>query len=157
MDARYVNPFLTAASNVMDIMAGVKILRGAPFVRDKFQALADISGIIGFAGDVQGAVVLSFPLELAEVVYQKMTGETPTADLQLVSDAVGELANMVAGGAKAPLSNFGVNMHISIPTVVAGMNHAVSVKSTGPCLVVPFTIEGKTFWMQINMRESPKS
>jgi chemotaxis protein CheX len=156
MDARYINPFLGAASNALDIMAGVKIQRGTPFVRDKFQALADMSGIIGFAGDSQGAVILSFPFDLAKLVFQKMTGDQDASDIKAVADAIGELANMIAGGAKAPLSEMGLNIQISIPTVVSGHDHMVSVKSTGPCIVVPFEMEGKTFWVQISMVDSKK-
>lgn len=154
MEAKYINPFISAVVNALQTMAALNPERGTPFVKDKFESLADMSGIIGYAGDVKGAVILSFPQELAAIIYENLTGEAPPADdIHPVADAVGELANMVAGGAKAPLSEMGLNIQISIPSVVCGKNHMVLNTGDGPCLVVPFTLRGHTFYVQIRMKK----
>ena len=154
MEAKYINPFITAAVNALETMASLSPVRGAPFLKDKFESLADMSGIIGFAGDVKGAVILCFPQALATLIYKSLTGDEPPADdIHPVADAVGELANMVVGGAKGPLSEMGLNIQIAIPSVVCGKNHMVLNSGDGPCLVVPFTLEGYTFWVQIRMKE----
>lgn len=153
MEAKYINPFIAAVVNALETMAGLSPHRGTPFVREKFDALADMSGIIGFAGDVRGAVILCFPQTLATFIYKSLTGEDPPEDdIHPVADAVGELANMVAGGAKKPLSEMGLNIQISIPSVISGKNHVVMNSGEGPCLVVPFTIENETFYVQIRMK-----
>jgi len=154
MEAKYINPFISAAVNALQTMASLTPERGAPFVKDKFEALADMSGIIGFAGDMKGAVIMCFPMELAAIIYESLTGDPPPADdLHPIADAVGELANMVAGGAKGPLSEMGLNIQISIPSIVCGKNHMVLNSGDGPCLVVPFTLRGYTFWVQIRMKK----
>lgn len=154
MEAKYINPFIAAAVNALKTMADLTAERGTPFLKDKFESLADMSGIIGFAGDMKGSVILCFPQDLASKIYQSLTGEAPPPDdIHPVADAVGELANMVAGGAKGPLSEMGLNIQISIPSVVCGKNHMVMNTSTGPCLVIPFVIEGSTFWVQIMMKK----
>lgn len=154
MEAKYINPFISAAVNALRTMASLTAERGTPFIKDKFESLSDMSGIIGFAGDVKGSVILCFSQSLATKIYEALTGDPPPADdIHPVADAVGELANMVAGGAKGPLSEMGLSIQISIPSVVCGKNHTVLNTASGPCLVVPFTIEGETFWVQIMMKK----
>jgi chemotaxis protein CheX len=153
MDAKYINPFISATVSALEMMAGLSPERGTPFIQEKFESLADMSGIIGFAGDLKGAVVLCFPIELANHIYCSLTGEEdPTPDPSEVGDAIGELANMVVGGAKAPLSEMGLSIQLSIPSVVSGKNHMIMNKSSGPCLVIPFKLEGRDFWVQVNMK-----
>ena len=154
MEAKFINPFISAVVNALETMAGLSPVRGNPFLKEKFEALADMSGIIGFAGDMRGAVILCFPQSLATLIYKSLTGEDPPPDdIHPVADAVGELANMVAGGAKGPLSEMGLNIQISIPSVISGKNHMVMNSGDGPCLVVPFDLEGQTFFVQIRMKE----
>lgn len=154
MEAKYINPFISAVVNALETMAGLSPVRGTPFLKEKFEALADMSGIIGFAGDMRGAVILCFPQDLAVHIYKSLTGEDPPGnDIHPVADAVGELANMVAGGAKGPLSEMGLNIQISIPSVISGKNHIVMNSGDGPCLVVPFDLSGRTFYVQIRMKQ----
>ena len=47
MDVRFINPFITATVNALKTTANLEVTRGSPFVKGSFQALADISGIIG--------------------------------------------------------------------------------------------------------------
>lgn len=152
MEAKYLNPFVEAATNALEIMAGIKMTRGTPAVEQKFQSFADVSGVIGFAGDVKGAVILSFPMELAQTVYKALTMDDQDGDADALSDTVGELANMVAGGAKRPLSEMGLNINISVPSVVAGKDHTIQISSSGPILIVPFHHDDMTFYVQINMK-----
>lgn len=154
MDAQLINPFISATTNALEMMAGIKAVREAPFVKGSFHAFADISGIIGLAGEVQGAVVLSFSQGLAGRIFEAMTGEQLPNDASEMADVVGELANMVAGGAKGSLAEQGMSYRISVPTVVTGKEHFVSYKTDGPCLVVPFKVDDETFWVQISMRDS---
>lgn len=155
MDVQIVNPFIASTLNALEMMAGIKATRGQPFLKGEFNAFADISGIIGLAGEISGAVVLSFPSNLARKIYEAMVGESaPDGDMGAMADVVGELANMVAGGAKGALSEKGMGYRISVPTVVTGKEHFVSHKNDGPCLVVPFQIGTDTFWVQISIRDN---
>lgn len=152
MDVQVINPFIVSTMNALETMAGIKANRGAPFVKGEFQTFADVSGIIGLAGEVKGAVVLSFPSSLAKKIFEAMTGEQVPDGDPAIADVVGELANMVAGGAKGALAEQGMGYRISVPTVVTGKEHFVSYKTDGPCLVVPFQIGTETFWVQISLK-----
>ncbi len=67
-------------------------------------------------------------------------------------DAVGEIANMIAGGAKATLSQHGHSFKIAIPSIVVGKNHTIEHKGTGPCLVVPFELDSEIFWIEVSFQ-----
>jgi chemotaxis protein CheX len=152
MDVRFINPFVTSTANALKTMANVEVARGTPFVKGSFQALADVSGIIGLAGDAKGAVVVSFPFGLARKIYEAMTGDSVKDGDPGIADVVGEIANMVAGGAKGFLAELGANFRISVPSVVTGKQHSISHKNDAPCLVIPFQLGSETFWLQVSMK-----
>lgn len=155
MDVRFINPFITATVNALKTMANIEVVRGIPFVKGSFQALADISGIIGLAGEAKGAIVVSFPFGLGKKIYEAMINDTVAADDPGIVDAVGEIANMVAGGAKGALTDMGMNFRISVPSVVMGKEHSISHKSDAPCLIIPFQLGSETFWLQVSMKLNP--
>lgn len=155
MDVRFINPFIVATQNALKTMAGLEVTRGSPFVKGSFQALADISGIIGLAGQAKGAVVVSFPFSLGKKIFEAMTGEVVESDDPGITDAVGEMANMIAGGAKGSLTEMGMDFRISVPSVVVGKEHSISHKSDAPCLVIPFQFGSETFWLQVSIKLNP--
>ena len=53
-----------------------------------------------------------------------------------VIDAVGELTNMIAGGAKAQLERF--EMNLSIPNVITGKGHTVEFPRDATPVCIPF-------------------
>lgn len=156
MDARYLNPFVTSTALALSVMAGLEVKRGVPFVKGAFQALADISGVIGLAGRNSGAVVLSFSFPLAARIYEAVTGTKASRADEGLKDLVGELANMVAGGAKAALSEVDTDFRISVPSVVAGPLHSVVTKTETPCVIIPFEVGPDTFWLQVALSRAPQ-
>lgn len=153
MDVRFINPFINAVANTLATMAGKTPVRLAPSLKSDSIAKGDISGIIGFAGrNVHGSVALSFPEETALKIYALMMGETLPNLNKDVQDTVGELANIVAGGAKTELDALGLAFHISIPTVVLGKNHTIIHKGSAPVVLIPFQLESCSFVMEISFK-----
>jgi len=56
---------------------------------------------------------------------------------------VGEITNMVTGGAKRILSDQGYKFDLAIPSVVAGKNHIIRHKAKGPIVFVPFDTDAR--------------
>lgn len=135
MDAQYIKPFIMSISNVFSTMMQLPINVQAPKVKDSASVSYDVSGIIGLSGDVVGSVVLSFPKETAERVVSLLTGSTTTSESPDFADAVGELVNMVSGGAKAMFT--GKKVSISCPSVVIGPGHKVARQTDAPTIVIP--------------------
>lgn len=151
LNVNYINPFIGATLQALEMMAAVRPERGTPFVKTDQVAKGDISGIIGLAGEATGSVALTFPENLARRIYANLVGEEASGLTEEVCDAIGELANMVAGGAKAELSQQGCNFQIAIPTIVVGEGHTIDHRGQGPCLVVPFTLDGEVFWLEVSL------
>ena len=79
-------------------------------------------------------------------IARRMLGEEVTEVNSTVPDLVGEITNMVTGGAKRLLSEQGYDFDMAIPAVVAGKNHRISHKSNGVKIMIPFsTLAGKFF------------
>lgn len=135
MDVQYINPFVTAVKRVFETALGTKVQVGKPFVRNDPRASADVSGVIEFSGDVAGCAVLSFPSEVATRAASKLAGTDIDESNPDFTDAIGELANMVAGNAKREFH--GVNVSTSLPSVIVGKQRVVPTSRQTPRIVIP--------------------
>ncbi len=152
MDVRYVNPFIASVTHVFKTMVDVEVQVLKPTVKDGHRDAGDVSGVIGLSGDVSGACILCFPAEVACKVASAFAGQKMTLDDPDFSDAIGELANMVAGAAKARFD--GVTVSISLPSVVIGKRHEVAITglpSDLPRLIIPCQTELGNFHVEVAM------
>jgi len=102
MRAEFVNPFLLSLINVMNTMAQLELKPGAPRKKSDELARGDVSGLIGLVGpQTRGSFSISFEKSLALEVMRRMLGEAPASINDEVTDMVGEITNMVTGGANA--------------------------------------------------------
>ncbi len=106
MDVKLINPLLKSVRGVIETMLRIAPGQSAPYAKKSSLASGDIAGVIGFAEiDCNGAVVLSFPKSTALKVYRLLTGEESSRLDGDVQDAIGEITNMAAGGAKSGFAN----------------------------------------------------
>lgn len=150
MDVKYINPFVGAVRNVFHTMLGVEVKIGKPYVKKDEEALADVSAIIGFSGDAAGCVVISFPMDVGSNCAGTFSGVEMDEGHPDFADALGELANMVAGNAKKDFE--GVDISISLPSVIIGENHKVSRSNVFPRLVIPCESSLGQFFVEVAMK-----
>jgi chemotaxis protein CheX len=127
VDVKYINPFIQATSNVFKTVLGCDIQRQKLLLKDDYIPFFDVSAVIGFSGKANGAVVFSVPPAVAFVATQTMLETEVTEINSDVVDAIGELANMIAGGAKTSLSSF--QLSLGLPSVVIGRSHSIQFPS----------------------------
>jgi chemotaxis protein CheX len=147
MKAEFVNPFLSSLLDVLRTMAQTELTPGKPRLKTDDRAPGDVSGLIGMVGpQTRGSFSITFEKGLALAIYGRMLGN-PHADLDdEVSDMVGEITNMVTGGAKRVLGEKGYDFDMATPVVVSGPNHTVSHKVNGPKIALPFdSPDGRAF------------
>lgn len=136
MDVRFINPFIMSVRKVFQTMLATEVKVGKPTViTANHEGTADVSAVIGLSGDAVGCVILSLPMQTGEAAASKFAGMTLTREHPDFADALGELANMVAGQAKAQLD--GMNVSISLPSVIVGPDHVVSQSRQWPRLHLP--------------------
>ena len=66
-----------------------------------------------------------------------------------VKDALGEIANMLAGGLKERFSQEDIALDLAIPTAISGKSYTIAAPSGSKRVVVPFTIETGQFFIEI--------
>ncbi|MBF0564139.1 MAG: chemotaxis protein CheX, partial [Nitrospirae bacterium] len=62
---------------------------------------------------------------------------------------VGEITNMVTGGAKKILAERGYKFEMAIPTTIVGKNHVITHKTRGPIVIVPFKTTFGDFFVEV--------
>jgi chemotaxis protein CheX len=149
MDVRFINPFVSAIMAVFKTMVNTDVKVKKPYVMTEPGTRSDVSGVIGFSGDASGCVVLSFPIEVACKAASSFAGVPIDENHPDFSDAIGELANMVAGNAKKDFA--GMRVSISLPSVIVGKGHTVSSSKAFPRLVIPCETDFGPFEVEVGV------
>jgi chemotaxis protein CheX len=144
-----VVPFVNSARTVLSTMAGINAVIEKPFLKNGAVLKHDISGIIGFTGEIEGSVVIGLSMGVARYVVKAFAGMELTIESPDFADAIGELANMIAGSAKQHLN---ATAGISIPTVVLGNGHVTARLNGVPCVVIPCKTPAGDFAVEVNIR-----
>ncbi|WP_054676849.1 chemotaxis protein CheX [Parasalinivibrio latis] len=150
MRAEFVNPFLISLLNVMKTMATMDLTPQKPRLKKGEVAKGDVSGLIGMVGPkTKGSFSVTFEEGLALEIMNRMLGEKPAEINEEVTDMVGEITNMVTGGAKRILAEQGFDFDMATPIVVSGLNHTITHKSEGPIIIMPFNSEYGAAYIEI--------
>jgi len=150
MNAEFVNPFLSSFINVLHTMAMLEIKPGRPSLKKDTVARGDVSGLIGMVGPtISGSFSISFEKELALNVFQMMVGESVNGITEDITDMVGEITNMVAGGAKQQLGKKGFEFDMATPVVVTGDSHSITHQVNGSKVLMPFTSDKGNAYIEI--------
>lgn len=150
INPKLIVPFINSVRNVFSTMVNVPTEVDRPCVKGTSGPSYDVSSIIGFSGDIVGSVVVSFQLQAAKklvAAFAQMELDENTPDF---ADALGELANMIAGSAKKDL---GVVASISTPSVIVGAGHHIARLTDVPCLVIPCRTPVGDFAVEISIKQ----
>jgi chemotaxis protein CheX len=153
---KYIKPFVEVCKTVFKEFVQCEAAEGIPFFISKGTAQEwDISGIIGLAGEARGAVAVSMKKELAFKLTEQLTGQKHDSMDDEVTDAMGELVNIIAGNAKQRLENI-FNLVISLPSVITGAGHEIKWPSEQARIIcIPFKVfETYTFWLSVALESS---
>ncbi|KJU86850.1 chemotaxis protein X [Candidatus Magnetobacterium bavaricum] len=150
MKVEFVNPFLESIVKVISTMANTQATPGRPFLKQEASAKGDVTGLIGLAGQqTKGSLAITFTEPAILHIASQMLGETFTTINNDVADTVGEITNMVTGGAKKLLAEKGYKFDLAIPSIIVGKGHMVSHKTKGPIVIVPFETVAGSFFVEI--------
>ena len=141
-------PFITAAVEVLAMMAGMTVTPQKPYVKKNLTAEGDISAIVGVTGTYQGTISISFPKECAIAMVKGMLGNDIEDIIQDSRDAVGEVCNMISGQARAALGSKGVSLQGSTPSVIVGDRHSISHAAGVPVVAIPFSTANGDFTLE---------
>jgi chemotaxis protein CheX len=149
MDPNYIKPFVVAAKRIFETMIHVPFALGKPTLKKGNEVPHEISGIIGLSGNVTGCVVISLSQQIALQLVSALLGEEVTELDDDCTDAIGEIANMIAGNAKTDFPSN--NNAISVPSVVVG-KHKVSYPTGLPIISIPCTTDKGEMIIEIALK-----
>ncbi|HBN78853.1 MAG TPA: chemotaxis protein CheX [Planctomycetaceae bacterium] len=123
LTAQIINPLVTSTKDTFEMMLECTPKRGGLSLKTKHVPEYELSAVIGITGNAVGTIVLSVKKETALNIYEAMLGTKAQEIDHEVMDAIGEITNMIAGGAKAKLES--LSLSISIPNLISGKGHEV--------------------------------
>ena len=147
-DVEIAKHFVKATTSILATMAGLTATPGKPYVKKDDLAVGDISAIIGVTGPKNGTISVTFTMDSATTLVVGMLGEDVEDMEQDMQDAVGEVANMISGQARASIAEAGLVLQGSTPSVVVGKNHQIHHMTKAVVMAIPFTTSGGEFTVE---------
>ena len=141
--------------DIFGTMVGLEDLLHLPIQIDPVTNFTDcISSLVGLAGTYNGLVSLHMPSDLAIRATSCMLGMEVTEVGDDVNDAMGEIANMVAGSFKQHLSKGGLDVQISTPSVIYGKEYVITLGSNPQQIAVRFATDDDWFMVAVAFEDN---
>ncbi len=154
INTEFINPFLESIMNVLTTMANTTATPDKPFLKNDKSARGDVTGIIGMTGEqAKGSLAITFTEPAILHITSQMLGEDILEVDDSVADCVGEITNMVTGGAKRILSERGYKFDMATPSTIIGKNHSIKHKTTGRIICIPFETTAGSFFVEVCFEE----
>ncbi len=137
---------ISDVQEVFGTMVGIHDLLPLPLMTDLVTHFENsVTAMVGLVGAYSGVVCLHAPRNLALDFTSGMLGVEVAELDEDVHDAMGELANMIAGAFKHHLSSNGTDIKISLPSIITGNEYFVSAGKPDDTLSLGFATSQKCF------------
>lgn len=130
MDPRVINPFLKATSEVTRQLLCLDITYRKPYIKKTPFISKGILVIIGLVGAVKGKMMLSLSKENATKIAQIMMYELTEENEELLQSAMGEYSNILIGNTSRNMSENGIDVIITSPTILEGDQIKINQKDS---------------------------
>ena len=138
--------FIDATVATIEMMTNAQAIKEAANV-DKIKIKNPenkIASSIGFYGDIDGMVMLVFPIDIAKKACELLIGES-TDDLELILDTLAELVNIVGGKIKTLLSDENVHINITLPRTYKNIQGLLEVAGEKKGVQVDLSFDNDKF------------
>ena len=153
MNAEFVNPFVESIYELFGTMLSAKIVRTGLAITEGQQLPHEVMALIGFSGVMRGTVALALPAETCQFMVSRLLGVDVRSDDETVSDTIAEMVNIVAGSAKARLSQkVKQTLELSLPVVFRGQDFDVYSPSKAVWVEVPFESDLGTLCLRLSFK-----
>lgn len=148
--AKYI---IDATKDVFNTMVMMELADSYPLEEPVTKFQCSVTGMVGLAGTYTGILSIHCPKSFAMRIASNMLGMDIDEVGEDVNDALGEIANMLAGYVKQVLSKGGLDINLSIPTVISGEEYTINAMTDLDAVVIPFTNEGERFLVGLTLRK----
>lgn len=143
-----------ATKEIFETMIMLDITPGDPLEKSVNSFKCSVSGVIGLAGSCQGMLAIHTPDAVAKAITSSFLGMDVDEVDEDVTDAIGELANMLAGNIKMVLDEAGKDVTVSIPSCIHGEEYSMDCVADADWVVVPFTVDSGEFLVELQLKNS---
>ena len=131
-------PLLEVASReVFELMLGCKLT----VPEATADAAYSLTAMVGLAGKLSGVLSVRCDEKSAALMTSKMLGVDLDKIGAEMSDALGEVCNMVAGNFKNKIAGMGDGCLLSVPTVITGSDYSMHSLTDSPALELRLLFE----------------
>jgi chemotaxis protein CheX len=126
MRAEFVNPFLIAATEVLESELGTEPARGAVALRKSARTTEHVTALVRVHGAIAGYVLYSMDDQTARSIVAHLQG-APCEQLdELAQSGIGELGNVITGRAATLLAEAGFSSVLAPPQLIVGEGTLIS-------------------------------
>lgn len=153
-EEQLIKSLIKDVQEVFITMVGVEGLMHLPIQIDVTTHFKEcLSAMVGLAGSYNGLVSVHIPWPLAISFTSMMLGMEVTEIDDDVNDAMGEIANMIAGSFKQHLSKGGSDIHLSTPSLINGADYVVSSGNKLENITLKFATDEEWFMVSLSIEE----
>jgi chemotaxis protein CheX len=156
MRAEFINPFLQAATEVLESELGSAPRRGQIGLQRSAYTSNDVTAVIGVTGSVGGMVLFSMTEATARGMVEKMMGQPFPEFDALAQSGIGEIGNVITGRAAVLMAEAGFPSDLAPPMLIIGRGTMVSTLDVQR-LIIPIEIEGGSIEIQVALKETAGS
>lgn len=140
--------------NIFADMVGVDDVMHLPIQIDITTHFSEcITAMVGLAGTYNGLVSIHIPWTLSLSFTSLMLGMEVAEQNDDVNDAIGEIANMIAGSFKQHLSKGGMDIRLSTPSIVNGSEYTVTSGRDLENITLKFAVDEEWFMVSLSIEE----
>ena len=146
MEVNIADKLIDSVEEIFSTMVFMEVSTEGPMTEGKESIFSHFSAMIGLSGDMMAMISIHCSAYIAMDIAGAML-DTEFDDIDDdVKDALGEVANMVAGWLKSRLLDDGFDVILSIPTTVTGKSYNITSPKRSNRMVIPFDlVQGQFF------------
>ena len=129
----------TATREVFELMLGCQL--AVPATEE--ETVLEVTAMVGLAGQLSGVLSVRCSGTAAALMTSKMLGVELDKVGPEMSDALGEVCNMVAGNFKNKIAGLAEGCMLSPPTVITGSDYSLHSLADSPALEIRLLFEGQ--------------
>ena len=144
-----VNYIIDSTQEVFETMIFLEVSTEGCLTEGQETIFSHFSAMIGLSGDLMAMISIHCDAYIAmEIAGSMLEMEFDEIDDD-VKDAMGEVANMLAGGIKSCLLDDNLDVTLAIPTTIVGKGYRVSSPKRSNRVVVPFEMTTGRFYVDV--------
>src|SRR5579859_2836408 len=153
MRAEIINPFLQAASEVLESELGSPPERGTIGLQRSAYTSNEVTAVVAVTGEVAGMVLFAMSEATARGMVSKMMGQDFLEFDALAQSGIAEVGNVITGRAAVLLSEAGYPSDLAPPMLLIGKNTMISTLDVQR-LVIPMETEFGSIEVQVALKLS---